>query len=275
MKRISIYGETGSYSEQAALQYFGGGKIGLRYCKFLPEVFESVESESDFGVVPIENSIEGAVTQTYDLLLQSDLSIIGEDIVRISHCLMAQRGVKLANLKFVYSHQQALAQCRDYIERHRLESVPFYDTAGSAKMLAGSRIRDAAAIASARAAKIYGLNVLARDIQSNRHNYTRFLIISKSGDVDNPDKTAITFSAKNKSGSLFTALNAFAHNKVNLLYIQSRPIPGTPWEYNFYIDCDSGIWEKKMRDAVKELCESSDFVKVLGSYKRARFDRHA
>ncbi len=275
MKRISIYGETGSYSEQAALQYFGGEEIRLRYCKFLPEVFESVESTSDFGVVPIENSIEGAVTQTYDMLLQSDLSIIGEDIVRIAHCLMAPRGVKLANLKIVYSHQQALAQCRGYIERHGLESIPFYDTAGSAKMLAVSGIRNAAAIASARAAKVYGLNVLARSIQSNSHNYTRFLIISKSGEVGNPDKTAIAFSAKNRPGSLFRALNAFAHNKVNLLYIQSRPIPGTPWEYNFYVDCDSGIGKKRTRDAIKELYESSDFVKVLGSYKRARFDRHA
>jgi prephenate dehydratase len=274
MKSISIYGEPGSYSEQAALQHFGGHGAKLRYCKFLPEVLESVESESDFGVVPIENSLEGAVTQTYDLLLQSDLSIVGEDIVKISHCLMAPRGVRLSDVKTVYSHPQALGQCRDFIERHRIESKPFYDTAGSAKMLAESKIRGAAAIASRRAAKVYGLHVLASDIQSNRHNYTRFVIVSKNNEAALPDKTTVAFSAKNKPGSLFKALNAFAHNGVNLLYIQSRPIPGMPWEYNFYADCDSGIGEKKTKDAIKELHAASDFVKVLGSYKRARFDRH-
>lgn len=275
MSIISIYGEPGSYTEQAALKYFGGSTMKLKYFKFLPDVFESVEGDADFGVVPIENSIEGAVTQTYDMLLQSDLIIIGEEIVRISHCLMALKGVRMNDIRTVYSHPQALGQCRTYLEKHRFNSVPFYDTAGSAKMLKEESVRNAAAIASVRAAEVYGLNVLATNIQSNRHNYTRFLVIAKSGYVKKPDKTSIAFSAKNEPGSLFKALNSFAHNKVNLLYIQSRPIPGMPWEYNFYVDCGSGILEKKTRSAIKELYNASDFVKVLGSYKRARFDRHA
>ena len=271
--KAAYFGEPGAYSEQAAVQYFGGS-AGLKPCKLLPEVLESVDSDSEFGVVPIENSIEGAVTQTYDLLLDSDLSIVGEEIVKISHCLMAPKGVKLSQIRFVYSHPQALGQCRTFLERKKFDSIPFYDTAGSAKMLSAKRLKNAAAIASERAAKVYGMNILARNIQSNKRNYTRFLIISKDITSRSADKTTIAFSAKNTPGSLFKALNAFANNKVNLLYIQSRPILGTPWEYNFYVDCDGSIKDLNVKSAIKSLYDASDFVKVLGSYERARFGKH-
>ncbi len=273
MFKAAYFGLPGAYSEQASIKYFGSS-IGLKECGFLTEVFESVGVDSEFGVVPIENSIEGAVTQTYDLLLGSELSIVGEVIVGISHCLMAVKGVNLVQVKDVYSHPQALGQCRAFLEAHKLNSIPFYDTAGSAKMLKEKVLRNAAAIASARAAKVYGMNVLADGIQSNRHNYTRFLIISNGSSAHSPDKTTIAFSAKDKPGSLFRALNAFADNKVNLLYIQSRPIPGAPWEYNFYVDCNGSINDKRVRRAIATLYDNSDFVKVLGSYKRARFDKN-
>ena len=273
MFEAAYYGEPGAYSEQAAIQYFGAS-ANLKPCKFIAEVLESVDNDVGFGVVPIENSIEGAVTQTYDQLLNSELPIVGEEIVKISHCLLAPKGVKLSQIKFVYSHPQALGQCRNFLERKKLNSIPFYDTAGSAKMLNEKRFKNAAAIASSRAAKVYGMNILQRNIQSNKHNYTRFLIISKNTAQKNADKTTIAFSAKNEPGSLFKALNSFADNNVNLLYIQSRPIPGTPWEYNFYVDCDGSINDRKVKRAMLSLYDASDFVKVLGSYKRARFARN-
>ena len=273
MFNAAYFGVPGAYSEQAAIKYLGSAS-GLKECKFLPEVFESADTDSRFGVVPIENSIEGAVTQTYDLLLKSELSIVGETIVEISHCLMAPKGVRMASIKTVYSHPQALGQCREFLDGHKLDSIPFYDTAGSARMLKETKLRNAAAIASERAAKVYGMNILARNIQSSRHNYTRFLIISKEGKAKSPNKTTIAFSAKDKPGSLFKALNAFADNGVNLLYIQSRPILGTPWEYDFYVDCDGGINSPNVRKALEELYDNSDFVKVLGSYQRARFGKN-
>ena len=270
MFNAAYFGVPGAYSEQAAIKYLGKAS-GLKECKFLPEVFESADTDSRLGVVPIENSIEGAVTQTYDLLLRSELSIIGEVIVEISHCLMAPKGVMMAEIKTVYSHPQALGQCREFLDRHRLYSVPFYDTAGSARMLKETKTRNSAAIASKRAAKVYGMNILARNIQSSRRNYTRFLVISKDAKATSPNKTTIAFSAKDKPGSLFKALNAFAENGVNLLYIQSRPIPNTLWEYNFYADCDGGMNNYHVRKSVEELYDNSDFVKILGSYRRAGF----
>ena len=273
MFNAAYFGVPGAYSEQAAIKYLGGAS-GLKECKFLPEVFESADTDSRLGVVPIENSIEGAVTQTYDLLLKSELSIVGEIIVEISHCLMAPKGVRMSDVKTVYSHPQALGQCREFLESRRFDSVPFYDTAGSARMLNETKMRNAAAIASRRAAKVYGMNILASNIQSSRHNYTRFLVISKDAKAVSPNKTTIAFSAKDRPGSLFKALNAFADNGVNLLYIQSRPILGAPWEYNFYVDCDGGINGSNLKKAVEELYDNSDFVKILGSYKRARFGRN-
>jgi len=272
--KAAYFGEHGSYTEQAAMQHFGSA-ARLKPCKFISEVLDSVGRDCEFGVVPIENSIEGAVSQTYDLLLNSKLNIVGEEIVRIAHCLIANDGVKISDIKIVYSHPQGIAQCRAYIERNGFEALPFHDTAGSVKMLKDNNLRNAAAIASARAAGIYGMKILDRNIQANKHNYTRFVVVSdKKGNVKASTKTTIAFSAKNRPGTLFKALDSFARNKVNLLYIQSRPIPGEPWEYNFYIDCEGGIGEPKVRKALRELDGASDFVKVLGSYKKARFDKH-
>ncbi len=272
---VAYYGEPGAYSEQAALQHFGN-KASLSGFRFLPEIFEAVEEGTDFGVIPIENSLEGPVTQTYDLLLNSDLTIIGEEIVRIDHCLIAGKGTTLGNVDTVYSHPQALGQCRDYLDRHKLNSVPFYDTAGSVRMLSTKPIAHAAAIASKRAAEIYKMKVLASGIQSNHHNYTRFIIIARYNRTSPSswNKTSIAFNGKDKPGALFHALNCFASSGVNLLYIESRPISGMPWEYHFYVDCKGSILDKNVSSAVKKLNNAADLVKILGSYKSARFEKH-
>jgi chorismate mutase / prephenate dehydratase len=269
MLKIAHYGEPGSYSEQAALDYFKG-KGKLIPFKYLSDIFDAVEKGADYGVVPIENSLEGAATQTYDALLEHRLSIVAEHIIRIKHCLLVLDGVKLKEVKVVYSNPQALGQCKRYLEHIKVDIVPFYDTAGSAKMLKEKNLRNAGAIASKRAAAVYGLKVIAKEIEMNKHNYTRFVIITKKHvKIKDRKKTSIVFKINDSPGTLFNALSCFAKNKVNLLYIQSRPIRGRPWEYSFYVDCDGDVTSRALRDTLYMLKEKSVYVKVLGSYPKA------
>ncbi len=268
--KVAFQGERGAYSEEAIIGHFGEGvepipKPSLR------DVFRSVEmGEVEYGLVPAENTLEGSITQTYDLLLESELKIRGETILRIVHCLMANPGVSLRDVRRVYSHPQALRQCSHFIERNSLEEVPMYDTAGSAKMIKEANLRDAAAIASRRAAEIYGLNILFEGIESNPENYTRFLII---GHEDHPptgrDKTTIAFKIEHAPGTLFKALKGFAEGGVNLTKIESRPILGRPWEYTFYLDLEGHREDQPVKLALKELEKTSLYIKILGSYPRA------
>ena len=267
--KIAYYGEEGSYSEQAAIQHFGNSYI-LQGYRFLPEIFDAVKNGTAYGVVPIENSTEGPVTQTYDLLLESNLTIVGEEIVKIDHCRIANPGICMKDIRTVYSHPQALGQCRSYTEKHGFNSIPFYDTAGSVKMIKEKKLNDSAAVASRMAASVYKMKVLAKSIQSNKRNFTRFIVIAKKNNTIKWNKTSIAFGSTHRAGSLFHALNCFAKNGINLLYIESRPIIGRPWEYNFYIDCDGSIKDRKLNAAINELRKDATFVKILGSYKSAR-----
>lgn len=269
MKTVAIYGELGSYTEQAAIHYFGRG-AKLTPCRYISEVFESVEHGTDYGIVPIENSIEGAVTATYDQLIGLRLNIVGETIIRINHCLIARKGVSLRDVRKVYSHQQALGQCKEYLQKLKIEAIPYYDTAGSVKMLGEQGFGDSAAIASERAAQMYGMKILSKDIETNKHNYTRFLVVSKKASASRGNKTSIVFTAKNKPGSLYDALSAFAKNNVDLTYIQSRPVIGRPWIYNFYVDFKGDAHDEKIKDTLSQLRKAAKFVKILGSYKSAR-----
>lgn len=268
MKTVAIYGELGSYTEQAAIKYFGKAvrPVANRY---ISEVFESVEKGLDYGIVPIENSIEGAVTQTYDELTELRLHIVGETIIRINHCLIANRGVKLGSIKRVYSHPQALGQCKEYLKKLGAHAVPFYDTAGSVKMLMDERMPNIAAIASARAAGLYKMEILARDIETDKNNYTRFFIVSRKEMKGKGNKTSLVFTLKSYPGSLYYALDAFAENQVNLTYIQSRPVLGQPWKYNFYVDFDGDKNDKNVKAALGLLRHATKSVKILGSYAKA------
>ncbi len=194
--RVAFQGERGAFSESAVYTFFGAS-VDVKPCRDLTEVFESVDKqETQFGVVPVENSLEGSINQTYDLFLTHDLKVCGEIILRVSHCLIANPETSLEAVKTVYSHPQALAQCRNFLERLGRELVPTYDTAGSVKMLKEKGLKDAAAVASERAAEIYGMKILAREIEDNPANYTRFFVLSKE---DSPktgkDKTSIIFGA--------------------------------------------------------------------------------
>jgi len=269
--KVAFQGEIGAYSEIAVYKHFTSDAQTIP-CKSFSDVFKSVEAGNvDYGVVPVENSIEGSVNQVYDLFLEYDLEVCGEIILKIEHCLLANRNADLNSIKVVYSHPQALAQCSNFLERLGCKIIPTYDTAGGAKIVKERGTNDVAAIASERAAEIYGMKVLARDISNTPDNYTRFLVISTE---DSPptgnDKTSIIFSLKHVPGSLYKALEEFALREINLTKIESRPTKRRPWEYNFYLDFEGHRNDPKCMEALKGLEKKATFIKILGSYPKAK-----
>ena len=268
--KVAFQGERGAYSESAVHTFFGS-KTEVKPCRDLSEVFESVKKqEAQYGVVPVENSIEGSVNQTYDLFLIHDLKVCGEIIIRIAHCLIANPGTNLDAVKTVYSHPQALAQCRSFLDRLEYDLVPTYDTAGSVKMLKEKGLKNAAAVASEKAAEIYKMRILASEIQDNSTNRTRFFVLSHDdAPLTGKDKTSIIFSASHTPGSLYTSLFEFAKRKINLTRIESRPTKQKPWEYNFYLDFEGHRGESNCAEALIALEKNSTFVKILGSYPKA------
>ncbi|UCB42376.1 MAG: prephenate dehydratase [Dehalococcoidales bacterium] len=267
---VAFQGELGAYSEEAAVDYFGPA-IEVKPCESLDAVFDSVEREAaHFGVVPIENSLEGSISRVYDLLLESSVKVRGEIELRVTHCLIANPGARLDLMTKIYSHPQALGQCRAFLKHLDCELVPTYDTAGSVKMIKEQGITDGAAIAGVRAAEIYGMTILAHEIEDNPNNFTRFFVLAKH---DSPptghDKTSIVFAVSHKPGSLYSLLRELAASQVNLTKIESRPTRQRPWEYNFYLDFDGHRDDTASREALGKLEQTSLFVKVLGSYPKA------
>ena len=267
---ISFQGERGAYSESAVYSFFGFS-AQVTPCRNLSDVFESVKKEeTEYGVVPIENSIEGSVNQTYDLFLKYDLKVCGETVLKINHCLITNPKTELDSIKVIYSHPQALAQCRNFLEHLGCDLIPTYDTAGSVKMLKDKVQKDAAAIASEKAAEIYGMKILAREIEDTPTNYTRFFVISKKDSpITGKDKTSIIFAATHTPGALYRALGEFAKRDINLSKIESRPTRQRPWEYNFYLDFEGHRTEKTCTSALKALEKYATFIKILGSYPKA------
>lgn len=271
-KRVTVafQGERGAYSETALYNFFGSASQP-KACKIFSDVFRIVDNEkTDYGIVPIENSIEGSVNQIYDLFLQYNLKVCGEIVLKIKHCLIANPETQLDSIKVIYSHPQALAQCRIFLENLGCEQIPTSDTAGSVKMIKDKKLITAAAIAGEKAAEIYEMKILAKDIADNPNNYTRFFILSKTEtSYSGNDKTSIIFSTKHVPGALYKALSEFAVRKINLTKIESRPTKQRPWEYNFYLDFEGHKSEKKCAEALNELRKNSIFVKILGSYPKA------
>ena len=272
--KVAFQGERGAYSESAVYKFFGD-KTEVKPCKDLTEVFENVDKQKvPVGVVPIENSLEGSVNQTYDLFLTHNLKVQGEIIIRISHCLIANPSTSLEAVKTVYSHPQALAQCRSFLERLGSNLIPTYDTAGSVKMLREKGLKDSAAVASEKAAEIYKMKILATEIEDTPTNYTRFFVISKSDSpISGEDKTSIIFAATHTPGALYHALGEFAKRDINLAKIESRPTKQKPWEYNFYLDFEGHRNEDNCSEALKALKRYATFIKILGSYPKAAAPR--
>jgi prephenate dehydratase len=268
--KVAFQGERGAYSELAVIQFFPNSTpIPARSFQ---EVIETLLSGlSDYAVVPIENSIEGSVNEVYDLLLQSHLFVIGETYQRIHHCLIAIKGTDRGSLKEVYSHPQALAQCRHYLNEKKLDPVPVYDTAGAVKMIKLGQNKSAAAIGSKRAAEIYGMEILDVGIEDSKNNFTRFYILSRDPTDTKPsgnDGTSIIFSVKHAPGSLVNILSEFARREINLTKIESRPTKKTPWEYNFFTDFEGHVLDARIRDVLRVIEPKTAFVKILGSYKK-------
>jgi chorismate mutase/prephenate dehydratase len=268
---VAFQGEPGAYSEEAAFQYFGQA-VHTKPCETVDNVFKSVEQGSaNSGIVPVENSLEGSISRTYDMLLESNLKVSGEALLRVVHCLIAHPGVKLDQIKKVYSHPQALGQCQAFLRHLNVEAVPTYDTAGSVKMIKEQHLMDGAAIASARAAEIYEMQILARGIEDNQNNTTRFFVLGKEdAAATGYDKTSIVFSVRHEPGSLYAFLKTLADQNINLTKIESRPTRQKPWEYNFYLDFEGHHEDKGIKETLAELQKSALFLKVLGSYPRAR-----
>lgn len=278
--RIAFQGETGAFSEEAVeALYDGATPVPL---PTFENVFEAlVAAEVDRAVIPIENSLFGSVHANYDLLRTHDVSIIGELQLRIRHNLVAPQGSRLDQIRLVHSHPQALGQCQDYL-RNELPSAkptPAYDTAGAAKMVAETNAADEAAIASERAAATYGLEILARGIESNHQNYTRFLALSRPEDVPEQRdgrtrhdwKTSIVYSMKqNVPGALFKSLAVFALRDLDLFKIESRPLVGRPGSYLFYLDAEGASSDEPVGLALDHLQEIVSYLKVLGSYPRGK-----
>ena len=269
--RVAFQGELGAYSEMAVYSFFGDS-AEVKPCESFDDVFENVKTGNvDYGVVPIENSIEGSVNRTYDLFLEYDLKVCGEIIIRISHCLIGHKGASINQIKTVYSHPQALAQCRKFLEQHKLKAISTFDTAGSVKMIKEKKLMEDAAIASERAAQIYGMTILEREIEDIKNNSTRFFVLDKhDSPYSGKDKTSIIFAAKSIPGALFKVLKEFADRDINLTKIESRPTKQTLWEYHFYLDFEGHRTEIKCQQALESIKNKTIFVKILGSYKAAK-----
>ena len=265
--KIAYQGEPGAFSEAAARQVSADAQ--LIPCKSFEDVFDAVEGGPvDYGVLPIENSIGGSIHRNFDLLLEHELPIVGEVELPVVHHLLALPATTLEQVKRVYSHPQALAQCDRFLRTlSGVEIIATYDTAGSAKMIADQKLDDAAAIASARAAEVFGLTPLKSSIQDYEHNTTRFLVIGRRPLSAAPaDKTTIVFTLPNEPGALFKALSVFALRGIDLTKLESRPIPGRKWEYLFYVDLAAAATICRAAARWRIWPSSRRSLRVLGSY---------
>lgn len=269
--KVAIQGELGSNSSMAALAMLGDVEIVA--CALSAEAFARVvRGDVDGAVLPIENSLHGSVAEHYDLLLEEPVRIVREGLLRIRHNLIAMPGVKLAEIRRVISHPVALSQCRRFVVEHpEMVAMPFYDTAGAVKHLMTEQLRDVAGIAPELAARVYGAELLVGGIEDNAANFTRFHLVVK-GDageaVEGDDKMSLAFAIEHRPGTLVAALERLAEAGVDLTKIESRPVPGSPWEYVFYVDVRYDASEKAAA-AVAALREHCRMVKVLGRYRAA------
>lgn len=267
--RVAFQGERGAFSEIAAIKYFGPS-IKSVLCKTFGEIFQKINNkEADYGILPIENSQTGGINEAHDLLLHQELFAVGEVKLKVEHCLITKEVIDFRLIKKVYSHPQALAQCEGFLSKKlpHCQIIPVYDTAGSVKMIKGLKKNNVAAIASDWAGELYGLKILRKGIQDNRHNYTRFLVLSPEVAPDpKSNKTSIIFAVVSKPGALYKCLKEFALRDINLTRLESRPSKQKPWEYIFYTDFEKGLLEQSAKEALEELKKHTTFVKVIGTY---------
>ena len=267
---ISYLGPEATFTHEAAIERFG---LSLHYMpeESIEDVFMDVEAErADFGVVPIENSIEGVVNYTLDMFVNSSVKIVSEIIIDINHNLLSKSD-SLERIRSIYSHPNALGQCKSWIKKH-LPNVSLFETTSTAKAAKiAEKDETVAAIASSAAAKIYSLNILARGIEDKNNNITRFLVIgNKIPKKSGSDKTSFMFTIKDRVGALYQILEPFYRNSINLTRIESRPSKQKSWSYIFYVDVDGHTDDRKVRESLKEIEKFTVFLKILGSYPKSQ-----
>ena len=267
--RVVYQGEPGAYSEEAAAGFFGPG-VAAKGLPWFEDAFLALKNgEADYAVLPIENSSTGSIRQVYDLLAQYAYHIVGEWQVRVEHCLMALPGVRLEEIRTVYSHEQGLMQCEKFLDAHPgWQRIPTLDTAGSAKQVAGAGERTAAAICSRRSAEIYGLEILAEKVNYNDKNQTRFVVVSPYMEHrPGANKVSAVFRLPHQSGSLHEILTIFSVQGLNLLKLESRPIPGRGWEYLFFLEFSGDLSAPGMDGVLHELSQLAGDMRVLGNFR--------
>lgn len=264
------YGDKGSNSQQAMIDFFGDDN-GESFATF-EDIFVALkEDKIQYGVLPIENSSTGAITEVYDLLRKYGFFIVGEQWQGINHCLLGVTGTKLEDIREVYSHPQAITQCDNYLSGSKWTIIPYKSTASSSKFVAEQKDKSKTAIASKRNAELYGLDVIAENIQSQSCNYTRFIVIGKNLlESDKSDKTSIVFALNSTPGALFNALKYFAKNGINLLNIESRPVENSPERYYFYVDLEYPCNSSKLNEALEYVAEVSSFFEIIGEYAKGQ-----
>lgn len=270
----AFQGELGAFSHSAIAKLLGSDAISVPTKTFY-QVFEAIcRGEVQYGVIPIENTLYGSVHENYDHLLHYDLRICGETTLLIEHSLIATPGLSLDRVRQAFSHPVALDQCRSFFEQYpAIRPAPYYDTAGSVKMIMRESPDGGAAIANEKAADLYGAQVLLRGIQDNSSNFTRFFLLTKQ-DAPSPCetqaqvgwKTSLVFTTSNVPGALSTALDCFASRNLNLSKLESRPLRDSPWEYLFYLDISGSTHDALVQDALIELRQSTGLCKILGSF---------
>ena len=272
-KRVGFQGEHGAFSEIAAQQMVKGKAALVPYPEFADLFAALKKKQIDYAVIAIENTLAGSVHENYELLLKYRLPILKETAVRIVHALIAPKGVSFPDIRRVYSHHMALKQCKKFFEVHlsQLRPAAAYDTAGSVKMIIEQGLTDAGAIAGQRCAAIYGGRVLMKDIGDNRENFTRFFLLGSSASAEKGAaakgvKTSLAFITKNRPGALARCLTLFANENIDLAKIESKPLPGRPWEYVFYLDFMGNPRDPAVARALKNLKKATSFVRIFGCY---------
>lgn len=268
MPRVLYQGEPGAYAQEAADRFFGKN-CTMKNAPLWEDIFIALrDGEADYGVLPIENSSTGAINQVYDLLAKYGAYIVGEQTIRVEHCLMAPPGACLDDIELVCSHEQGLFQCEAFLKGRRWEQKVMPNTAAAAKWVADSGNITRAAIGSAHAAALYDLSILARGINTNRENFTRFVIVSPLPELrDGRNKISAMFTIAHESGTLHRIMTVFATGGLNMMKLESRPIPGKSWEYRFFVDFSGDLAAYGMDSILREMSQCAETLRILGNYK--------
>jgi chorismate mutase/prephenate dehydratase len=270
---VAYQGTDGAYSQIAAEQHFANFRVTLEcngYDSFAAMLQAVADGAADYGMLPIENTTAGSINEAYDLLAETDLTVVGEEVLRVSHCLVGLPGATLDGIRSVYSHPQALAQCSVYLGKlPNCAVIAFTDTAMAVKKVKAEADASQAAVASERAATLYGLSVVARNIQNQKDNFTRFMVVSRTGlslDERIACKTSLIFSTRHEQGALVRCLNVLSELGLNLTKLESRPRPSSPFEYLFYVDFDGNLQTEPVQRAIERMRAHTNYMKVLGCY---------